>query len=129
MKKPAKKRSNKAKIRQWNTWLKSLSMHGGDRAFTKELYETLHTRCNMIAHFDRQGFIKARFWTLADFDQTLISMRSSKIGKDLLKNTDGDLLANARYAIAVREARTLTQQARVILDHVEKLQSNFTKQF
>src|SRR5690606_3590335 len=118
--------------KQWNRLVETMSKRviGADsRAFTQDLYETLHTRCNMIAHFNKEGFVKARFWTLADFDRTLEAMRSSMTGRLMLKQTDADKLAMARFRIAQGEAARLNQQARVMQDHARKLQAQFRKQF
>lgn len=113
---------------QWQRLIKTMSkrsLYADDRMFTIELYECLSIRCNMIAHHNREGFIKSRFWTLVDFDQTITSMRSSKVGKQLLAETDTDLLSQARYRIASSEANRLRQQAKCIEHHVEQLQSKF----
>lgn len=117
---------------QWNRLVETMSKRviGADsRAFTRDLYETLHTRCNMIAHFNKEGFIKARFWTLADFDQTLSSMRTSMTGRLMLEQSDTDKLAMARFRIAQAESARLNQQVRVMQDHAKRLQAQFTKQF
>lgn len=83
----------------------------------------------MIAHFNKEGFIKARFWTLADFDQTLSSMRTSMTGRLMLEQSDTDKLAMARFRIAQAESARLNQQVRVMQDHAKRLQAQFTKQF
>lgn len=117
---------------QWNRLIETMTKRviGADsKAFTQELYETLHTRCNMIAHFDKAGFIKARFWTLRDFDQTLEAMRSSRTGRLMLEQTDKDKLAMARFRIAQAEAARLNKQALVMQDHAEKLQAQFARPF
>lgn len=117
---------------QWNRLIETMSKRviGADsRVFTQELYEALRTHCNMIAHFNRAGFIEARFWTLADFDQTLRSMRSSTLGKSLLEQTDKDKLAMARFRIAQSEAARLNKQALVMQEHAKKLQAQFARPF
>lgn len=122
---------NKLSIQsQWDRLINTMSKRviGADsRHFTQDLYETLHTRCNMIAHFNREGFIKARLWTLSDFDQTIESMKSSKLGRELLKNTDLDKLAMARYRIASAQRGHLLKQAEIYKYHAEKLQNQFSK--
>ena len=109
---------------QWN---RLLELPSANSRLTRELYETLCTRCNMIAHFDRNGFHKARFWTLDDFDQTLALMCTSETGRKILKNTDSTLIANARYKIACLEAGVVITQARIMQEHVIKLQSKFSR--
>lgn len=111
---------------QWFRWLNKITVSEG--LFTKELYEALRQQGNMIAHFNREGFIKARFRTLADFDITIAAMNTSKFGKELIKNTPVDLLSVARYRVACQEANILISQARVIQEHVKNLQSGFSKQ-
>ena len=117
---------------QWNRLIETMCkrvINADSKVFTQELYETLHTRCSMIAHYNRQGFIKARFWTLADFDQTLAAMRSTMTGRLMLEQTDTDKLATARFIIAQAESARLNQQARVMQDHAKKLQERFSRPF
>lgn len=95
--------------------------------FTIALYEAMYTRGSFIAHFNRQGFYKARFTTLAGFDETLRMMNEVQDLKAVLSKVSPEVIANARYKIACLEANVLTQQARISLEHVERLQQQFTK--
>lgn len=111
--------------KQWEQWLNKVTT--SDRYFTEDLYKFLRNHCNMIAHFNRKGFIKSRFRTLADLDQTINSMLSSKIGKEIIRSTPTKLLSEARFKVAALEANILTQTARIHLQHVENLQRQFLK--
>lgn len=93
--------------------------------FTKDLYEYMYIRGEFIAHYNREGFFKARFWSLNDFDTTLDIMRRNRELALLLDHVSTDALAMARYKIAAMEANVLTQQARSLEDHVNRLQEQF----
>lgn len=108
-------------------WLRLLDLPSAPNRLTKDLYESMYTRGEFIAHFDRMGFYRSRFCTLMDFDQTLEMMAKVPELKELIKQTPVIALANARYKIASLEASILTTKARVMLAHVERLQSQFTR--
>lgn len=99
------------------------------RLLTKDLYEYISVRSGFIAHFDRDGFHKARFWTLADFDRTIDLMRINKDLKALLDSLDPDAIPQARFKIAQAEANLLRQQAKVKEEHANKLQKQFSWEF
>lgn len=116
--------NNKLKI-QFNKFIEKIGI--SDRHFTNELYETLHTKSGFIAHFNKQGFIEARFRTLADFDRTLEVMMLDKELKELVESVDPLKIAQARYRIASNEAHILSKTAQNMLNKIKDLQSKFNK--
>lgn len=95
-------------------WLRLLELPSAYSRFTVSLYEAMYTRGSFIAHFNREGFFKSRFWTLADFDNTVSMMSEVPELKELIKKTPAELIANARFKIASCEANVLMQQRRAI---------------
>lgn len=93
---------------------------------TQDLYEYMRDRSGFIAHYNRQGFHKARFLTLADFDRTIELMRLDKDLKILVDNIPTDDLSWARYSVASSEASLLKKQAEIYMYHVNQLQDQFT---
>lgn len=117
--------TDKAKaLNQWTKFIKNPT-HG---RFTQFLYEYFMSNGEFIAHLDKDGFIRARFWYLHDFDMTLKKMKQSKILNELLEATDSDTLGNARFDVASMEAHNLSQGIKVAQDHVIRLQERFTKE-
>lgn len=104
-----------------------LALPSASERLTKALYEAMYLRGSFIAHFNRQGFHKARFWTLADFDKTIRMMSEVKELRELLENTDVTLISMARFKIAAMECNNLNQQALINLEHIQKLQNQFNK--
>ncbi len=94
--------------------------------FTKDLYEFMHVRGCFIAHYNREGFYKARFLTLDALDRTLEIMSKDKEGlKDLYMSVSSDDLGMMRYRIASAEASILNLQRQNIEAKIKDLQSSF----
>lgn len=98
-----------------------------ERHFTKDLYEAVSIEPGFIAHFNREGFIKARFRTLGDLDQTLQLLTLSKRLDYLVKDMPAEVLAEARYKVAARESSLLKQRAKVLAEHAKQLQRKFQR--
>ena len=107
-------------------WIRFLELPSAYSRFTTKLYDSMYTRGSFIAHFNREGFFKARFSSLAAFDLTISMMSKVPELKALLDNTHEDTLADARYSIACMEANILIQKAHIYLHHVAKLQAQFS---
>lgn len=123
------KRTEQAKqrIKLMNQWLRLLELPSAYSRFTTTLYESMYTRGSFIAHFNREGFFKARFQTLADFDHTLEMMAEVPELKRLIEYTPVSVLAETRYKIAAMEANIVSQQAKIMNQHVLNLQSRFSR--
>lgn len=106
-------------------WKKFLELPSAENRFTRDLYDYMYILPGFIAHFNREGFVKARFWTLQDFDLTLATLEET--GSFLLTKVDADLIANARYKIAATECAVKMQQSRILIEKCEQLQREFTK--
>lgn len=98
------------------------------RYLTVDLYEFISIRGGFIAHYDRNGFHKARFWTLRDFDHTITMMSANKELAKLLNSISMDELGWARFKVASAEASLVKAQAAAMQYHLEQLQSKFTKE-
>lgn len=108
-----------------NQWLRLLELPSASSRFTVDLYDAMYTRGHFIAHYNRQGFYKARFWRLADFDETLRMMNEVKDLKKLIDATSVELIAHARLKVAEMEASVLYSHIKIQAEHLKNLQSQF----
>lgn len=81
-------------LKQWRTFLKALSnanlanQTGSDygyfpteldRPFTDRLYKHLSLHCGFIAHYNRRGFLAARFGSPEAIEETISQLKSAFI--------------------------------------------------
>lgn len=114
------KASEKQLVIQWKKFLEVPS--AGNR-FSIALYDYISGLSGFIAHFNRSGFFKERFQTLADFDLTLELLKNTP----LVSKVSADLIAGARYKIAATECAVKMQRIRILIAHCESLQREFIK--
>jgi hypothetical protein len=106
-------------------WTRLLALPSAYSRLTVDLYEAMYTKGSFIAHYNREGFFRARFWTLADFDSTIDMMLEVPKLAELIKATPIELLAQCRYKIASSEAAISLKRAKILQEHVLKLQAQF----
>lgn len=120
-----KKMSKKLKLtnsstlqKQWDRFIKSnYSYH----RFTKDLYNAMYTKGGFIAHYNKEGFYKARFCTLSDLDHTMTLMNSIPELYTLLDNTHTEHLINSRNNVIDVEYRSLIRERELIDERMNTL--------
>jgi hypothetical protein len=73
-----------------------------DKPFTERLYKHLSGHLSFIAHYNRRGFLSARFGTAADTAETIEEMRRSFVGsgyRDIHTAMLAELAGNAGQAV------------------------------
>ncbi|HRT83951.1 MAG TPA: hypothetical protein P5523_04870 [Bacteroidales bacterium] len=106
-------------------WAKFVKSGFNASRFTKDLYEAMYPRGRFIAHFDKNGFHKARFWTVNDLDFTFTMMREVKELKELLYSIDTEELIKARLRVAKIEVSTMQAQIGVLQWHIQKIKDRY----
>lgn len=105
-------------------WIQFIGNPCVERNFTKDLYEAIQVKANMVAHFDKYGFYQQVFRTLNSFDHLLECMYKSPL-KVLLTDIDPKLVGMARYLIACKEKQTHENAISEAQDHIAELQAQF----
>jgi len=118
-------KNNVKLLEQWQRFVKS---HYRPSRFTRELYEALYMSSGFIAHFDKNGFHKARFWTTHALDYTLETMAKSPKLKALIDSVNIDEQIQARLTIARGEYSTLCAQAAVMLEHAARIKAQYREE-
>ena len=92
------------------------------RNFTTDLYSSFYVSAGFIAHFNREGFYKARFMTKSDLDQTVaIMLRKDSLVAHLLNNTNATLLSAMYSRIIKNEIENTSKQVKTLNEALERL--------
>lgn len=106
-------------------WIKFVKSGYQASRFTRALYDAFYLSPGFIAHYDRDGFVKARFMSVEAIDSTLGNMRLSDRLLPLLKATDAQDLIAARLRIAKLEVSALETELAIKREHIQHLRSQY----
>lgn len=109
---------------QWDRFMLSGYMYS---RFTKDLYNAMYTKGSFISHFNRNGFYKARFCSIADLDYTMELMNLVPELQTLLNNSDIQDLITSRLNVARMEYSILVTQKAVIESHIKALKAHYNE--
>lgn len=106
-------------------WIKFVKSGYQASRFTRALYDAFYLSPGFIAHYDRDGFVKARFMSVEAIDSTLGNMRLSDRLLPLLEATEMKDLIAARFRIAKLEISALETELAIKKEQIENLKSQY----